>query len=115
MTMPNVADALGGLGLTERLRIITKTVADFEVVEADKVKPAIWIDGVLEPLNPQRLLVKPEGQRDWQWWTLWTTNRLELDWVVIDNRGVQLRVMNRTDWSQAGYLEYQLIEGPVPA
>jgi len=107
--MPDVSDALWGLGQTERLRVIKKTVEDFEVVESSDDRPQFWIDGILQPLDPQRLLVKPEGQREWQWWTLWTQDRLELDWAIVDPRGVTLRIMNRSNWDN--YHEYQLVEG----
>ena len=103
---------MGGLGPIERLRVITKTVTDFEVVETTKDRPQFWINGVLQPLE-KKLKVTPDGQRQWQWWTLWCAEKLELDWVVVDPRGVQLRIMNQNDWSAHGYFQYELMEGPI--
>ena len=111
----DVSDALIGLGQTTRLRIVKKTVVNFEVSETEQApKVPLWFDAVIEAVHPRRLLVKPEGQREWKWWDMRSTQRLELHWEIEDTNGARLRVMSRQNWSQAGYWQYELIEGPVP-
>lgn len=114
MSIPAVDDALWGLDETEQLRVITKTFVDFEVVESNDDGPAIWIDGILQPMNSQDLVIKPEGQRTWQWWTLYTESMLDLDWVVVNPDGARLRVMGSKDWQGGGYRVYELAQGPTP-
>lgn len=75
----DVSDALIGLGQTTRLRIVKKTVVNFEVSETEQApKVPLWFDAVIEAVHPRRLLVKPEGQREWKWWDMRSTQRLDL-------------------------------------
>ena len=115
MSELDVTEAVNSLEETTRLRIITKTVSNFGVTEAEQ-QPQIplWVEAVLQAIHPRSLLVKPEGQRQWKWWDMWCTERLELDWVLQDPDGVKLRVMSRMNWSQAGWYQYELVEGPTP-
>ena len=88
---------------------LEKTVVDGEVVEK-KILDCVF-NGVLEPIPPRKLMIKPEGQRSWRWWTLWTEQDLKIDWIVQDDEGVTYRVMTKTNWKQAGYYEYELTQG----
>lgn len=110
--LPLVAEALWDLGQQIQFEVIGKTTQDFQIIE--KVTNIIDFVGVLEPIPPRKLLVKPEGQRTWKWFTLYATQELELDWVISDEQLKIYRVMSRTDWSQAGYVEYELTEKPKP-
>lgn len=109
--MPSMMDATFGMENTVGLTLVQKTVDDHELVESSKVKPPLFFQGVLEPLSPQRLLIKPEGQRTWKWWTLLTDLQLQLDDQVKDQMGKLYRVVTLRDWSQAGYYEYEILEG----
>ena len=112
--MIDVSDALWDICEFERIQVVKKTVQDFELVESVSDRSPIYIEGSLQPMNARELLIKPEGQRSWRWWTLWTTEKLELDWVVIDRNGSHFRIMNSNDWEASGYFQYQLTEGPTP-
>lgn len=89
---------------------IGKTTEDFEVIE--NTNDVIEFDGVMQPLPARKLVIKPEGQRSWKWWTLWTETLLNLDDVVRDDDGRQFRVMTQSDWRKGGYLEYEIAQGP---
>lgn len=115
MSELDVSDVVKSLGQTTRLRIIKKSVVNFGLAEAEQAPQVpLWFDVVLQSMHPKMLLIKPEGQRHWKWWTMWSTEKLELDWVMQDPNQLKLRVMSRADWSQAGYFEYTLVEGPTP-
>ena len=110
--LPLVVEALWDLGLSIQFAVIGKATVDFQTVES--VTDIIDFIGVLQPIPPRKLMVKPEGQRTWKWWTLYATQELELDWVISDEEKKIYRVMSKTDWSQAGYIEYELTEKPKP-
>lgn len=111
MPLPDVSEAFWDLTMPIQLRIVGKATEDFEVVE--KFAAPITFQGIFEPLDATRLLVKPEGQRSWKWWSLFTTQPLTLDWIIQDMSSVKFRVMQKTDWNSGGYLQYELRENPV--
>ena len=108
--LPNMTDALQGFMTSAQFMLVSKTTPDFEAVETAAV--ARWFEGVFEPIPPRRLLVKPEGQRQWKWWALWTLQPLVLDTIIQDFHGKQFRVMSDSDWARAGYHAYELTEMP---
>lgn len=111
MSMPDVSDALWGLVDPIRFRQVSKEPVDYEVVET--LGQPVWFDGNLQPIKWQELAVKPEGQRQWKWWTLWCVVELPLDYILEDSLGKRYRVMAVRDWSVHGYYEYELAQGPL--
>jgi hypothetical protein len=112
MSFPDVSEALEGLTETLYLETETQVVADYETTETTGTDLAF--EGVLEPMKPQRLLLKPEGQRNWRWWELWTDLDIKINAVVIDPEGVRFRVTARIPWFNAGYYQYELTEATTP-
>jgi hypothetical protein len=109
--MPNLSNAVRRFEDTIQFQIVSKTVDDFGIDETSAVKPPLFFEGQLQPLHPRELMVKPEGQRQYKWWTLFTDLKLENDWIVKDEGGITYRVMSVTDWRAADFRTYQLIEG----
>lgn len=109
MSFPNVAEVIWDWETSIKFRVLKKVINDFEVEEKSLVDT--FILGVLEPMPVQKLLIKPEGQRSWKWWTLWTQQELNLDMVLEDESCKTYRVMTAFDWNQAGYYEYELAQG----
>ena len=105
-----MAEAFADWDLGITLRVVTKDIVDGQIEEDEKAD--VCFQGVLQPIPPQKLLVKPEGQRGWRWWMLHTTQYLDLDMQIIDEHGKLFRVMNSSDWQNAGYYAYELTETP---
>lgn len=108
LNLPDVSDAFSDISAQVKLRIVAKAVHDFEIVEAEK-KPETFY-GVLTPL-PQKLDVKPEGQRKWKAWALFTRQELELDWMIEDPFGKKFRVFDKENWGL--YTKYVVLENPL--
>lgn len=111
MSHVNVTDALWGLTDTAQFAVIRKEAVDGEVVET---KADIdYFQGALQPLPARKLLIKPEGQRSWNWWSMWTERKLKLDDEVEDAEGLRYRVMSMSNWNpNGGYFEYDLAQEP---
>lgn len=92
-----------------QFKVIKKIPQDGELFE--KTIETVWFRGVFEPLPQRMLLVKPEGQRQWIWWTLWTTQCLDLDTIIRDKNGVEYRVMLENNWRNGGYRSYEITQG----
>ena len=104
-------DAFSGWNHRNQFALVAKAAVDFDVVETKA--NVVWFSGTFQPLPSRRLLLKPEGQRSWKWWTLWTATKLNLDDVVKDKCNKQYRVMSSDDWDAAGYYCYELLEQAI--
>ena len=110
--MPSMRSAVSRHEETLGFEIVKKTVVDHELIETSKFPVAVYFEGTLLPMNPRELLIKTEGERKFKWWTLFTDFELPVDTVVKDENGLEYRVMASSDWRDAGFSQYQLIEGP---
>lgn len=109
--MPNLLNAVRRFENTLQFELVKKTIIDGEVAETSKLPITTMFEGTVQALQPRELSIKPEGERSFKWLTLWTDMHLLTDDVIKDQRGVEYRVMNSTDWGEADYFQYQLIEG----
>ncbi len=116
-TFPNVGDALLDWFQPMVFGVVAKTTEGFQVVE-DMVE--INFQGVWQPLEARRLMLKPEGQRAWSWFWLHAdpSLNLEVDNVIV-YLGTQYRIMAKKDYKLNGYVEYELVQdftgaGPQP-
>lgn len=110
MSFPNVAEAFADWTETVLLRIVSKNIVDGQIEEQEKADTEF--EAVMQPIPSRKLFVKPEGQRNWNWWTIQTEQYLELDMILEDEFGKQYRVMLSNDWEQAGYYEFEITEKP---
>lgn len=110
--MPNMRQALKGLGRRLSYQVIKQQVVDREAVQTStKVMRA---SVVLTPMKPQAIAIKPEGQRTWKWWSGISATKLEVGWMLKpDGDGKRVyEVMEVADWSQARIYSYEFAEAP---
>ena len=107
-TVPDASTALDDWYQPMTFGLITKTVSDFQVIETIV---NIKFLGVWQPLSGRQLVMKPEGQRAWSWWKLFSQRQLNL---IIDDVIIyltkQYRVMANKDFTLEQYQEYDLVE-----
>ena len=104
----NMGTAMWGLRRAQHFKRVSRTPVDFEAKET--FDPPKQFDGILAPLKAQRLLIKPEGERSWKWFTLFTKLELNLGDVVEAVDGKTYQVMLKEDWSDAGFFAYEITE-----
>lgn len=107
-TVPDVSGAMKDWFQPMVFTLVAKIVNGFQVVETPEETN---FEGVIQPLNKRQLMLKPEGQRAWTWFTLHAEPVLTLQVDdVVNYLGKQTRVMARTDYSIYGYVEYELVQ-----
>lgn len=107
---PNMDDAFEEWSNATTFKVVTKTNVNGYITESTS---SSTLQGVLVPMQFQRIYLKPEGQRTWKWETLITKTKLNLDDVIVDNNNIQYRVFGIQDYSKAGFYEYELVQGFV--
>jgi hypothetical protein len=89
--------------------IVCKYQQDYKTVESVLTEK---YRAVIQPMQMKQLMIMPEGQRGWAWYTLHAEPGLQLsiDDIVVINQ-TRYRVMAQQDWSDYGYVEYQVVRG----
>lgn len=67
-------------------------------------------DGVIQPLDPEEIKVKPAGQWSWDWYWFHTKEDVKLktnDRVIY--RDIEYKIMAVKDYSDYGHIEYHCI------
>lgn len=106
-TLPDMSGALLNWLQPMTFTLITKTVVNFKVVETPTM---VDFQGVWQPFTAQQLMMKPEGQRRWLWFTCHALIGLILKPdEVVTYQGVQYRVMAKLDYKEYNYVEYHLV------
>lgn len=107
-TLTNVQDAIFDYFQPLVFARIAKDVVNFELVE---VLEAVEFQGCRQPLFARELLIKPEGQREWNWERIhaFPTVTLEIDEVIFFD-GIPYRVAEKYDYTEYGYLEYHMYQ-----
>lgn len=108
---PQVASVFFNWTSTVQMKVINKQPVDFELFE-DTVA-VVTFDAVVQPMHSKDVNRKPENERIWKWWTMWSTVDFEIDTVIQDPDGVQFRIRSTTDWGQGGFFIAEMTEQPV--
>lgn len=106
--MPQMGAAFSNWFTDISLIIITTTIVDFESVSSKK---EITFKGVIQPLQPEALKLKPEEQRSWNWLQIHCFSDVILktgDKILYNN--VEFKVMAYKNYKLNNYVEYHLVE-----
>ena len=76
-----------------------------------------WIQtkAVRQSFTAQQLLLHPEGERAWKWYTIHMLPDYQLkpdDLIVL--HGMRMRVMEKLDYQEYGFIEYHAVEDFLP-
>lgn len=107
--MPKMTAVFSGWTSAITLKVISETNVDGFITTTDI---DYTFKGIIQPLSPEQIQLKPEGQRSWQWvqihcvsgdLNLKTNDRIEYN-------GQKYKVMNILDYSLNGFIEYHAIQ-----
>lgn len=93
------------------MKLIRTTAVNFEAQE--NVEGILTFPAVIQALSPKVVERKPENERAWKWWEMWSTTHIEKDTVVQDPNGVEFRVNSTQDWSQGGFYHSEMVQQPT--
>lgn len=107
--LPDVSEVMNGWEVPMVANYVTQTVVDGVVSDTPVTKN---IKGIMQPLKPEEILLKDEGQRSFDWYQvhiresvygeLFTTQIL-----IINN--IPYKIKAKKDWTLDGYREYHVI------
>lgn len=106
--MPQMAAAFRNWMITLYLIRIEQRVTEGFV---EQVETPIRVQGTWQPLSPDEIKLKPDGQRSWEWIDLHIVGKTMVfatnDRVSRD--GIRYKVMAVKDWTLNNYSEYHLV------
>lgn len=109
MSFPDVSEAFSGLFEPIKFTIVSKAVDDdTHELKEQKSEPVTFLAN-LQPMDPAKVKTKPEGQRLYTWWTMFTSKMLDRDAIIEDHEGKQFRVDTVSAW-RGSHFEYDLVE-----
>jgi hypothetical protein len=106
--MPQVGAAFSGWTKNITLVTIKQQVVDSELVETQRTRT---FQGVIQPLGDKQLMLKPEGDRAWQWFMIHcvaTSLDVDVNDKILYNDAMY-KVMKTRDYSLNGYIQYDVI------
>lgn len=106
--MPQMDSTLIGWEVPLTLIRVIQGVNEGELTTTEQIFNFL---GVWQPLSSERLELKPEGQRSWEWvWIHAKSSQLNLetaDKVIFNNR--RYKVMSKKDYGLNSFVEYELV------
>ncbi len=124
-TVPDMTEAVLDLFQPMTFGLVNKMNQDYQVIENMQL---ITFRGIWMPLHGRELLIKPEGERKWNWVHMFSDSSLAFlnpDDVIVYIEGNhatqslvtpgtnyfprQYRVMLRKNWELYQYMEWHLI------
>ena len=107
--LPDVSEVMNGWEVSMTANYVTQAVVDGAVVDTEVNKP---IKGIMQPLKPEEILLKDEGQRSFDWYQVHVRDdvygELFTTQILIIN-SVPYKIKAKKDWTLDGYREYHVI------
>ena len=107
--MPKMSSTLSGWQSIIDLYVVTQTIVDGFPVPSRVLHK---FRGTIQPLSPEAIKLKSEGQRSWEWLQIHVVagdlNLSNND--VIEYNGVEFKVMAKRDYTLNGYVEYHAVK-----
>jgi hypothetical protein len=110
-SLPFLSSPLGAWSRPMDFVIVGRKVVDFEVAEC---RITVQTKGIRYPMKAQAIDAKPVGERTWKWETMLCLPEPALqigDELVFGQNQQRYRVMYLRDWSEYGYMEYDICQG----
>ena len=110
MPLPRIQAAFNGWEVPLKLINIVQVVDKGFVKKLENI---ISFKGVVQPLSPSQLSLKPSEQRSFRWWQIHVRSNAPLqlnEGDKIEYKGIRLKVMPLLRYSEYGYNEYHCIE-----
>lgn len=110
LNLPQMQSAIKGWEVNIYANYITQEMVNGEIVEKSRT---VKIVGVRQPLKPEEVALKPDGQRAWAWYWLHVDSKYKpLEYQQeVRIKGETYRIMAVKDYSLDGYYEYHAIKG----
>lgn len=105
--IPQIEVAFDGWETPITLIKVTQSIVDYQNVETEE---AFTFKGVIQPLGPKELVIKPIGERSWEWLQIHTRIEIGLDnGDKIRYNGKKYKVMLQNNYVLNNYFEYHLV------
>lgn len=106
-SLPNMSDIVDSWSYRINAFLVKKEMVDYELQE--NITP-ISFKGILQPASVKQIQLKPEGQRQWAWFTLHSTRQFNNDDIIKINN-VNYRIMGLREYNTYyGYYDYELLQ-----
>lgn len=105
--MPNMANTLNGWEVTLTLVKVKQTISEGDLIPIENKYDFI---GVIQPMQTEQLLTKPEGQRSWNYYWIHTKSNLPFqtaDKIIFKN--IKYKITGIKDYSLNGFKELEVI------
>ena len=107
--LPDVSDTLTGWEVDIEGVFVEQETVDDEIIEEKTIKR---LKGTLQPLRTQEVVLKPEGQRAWEWYQIHVKSSYPLlrteQKIRIAN--TNYKIMAVKDYTLYGYIEYHTVK-----
>lgn len=106
--MPQMKAAFAGWTKPITLKVLEQTVVDGFIQDSERL---FTFAGTIQPLSPNKIMLKPEGQRSWEWLQIHcvasSTDLKTNDRIVYNSRHYKIMAVN--DYQLNNFVEYHAV------
>jgi hypothetical protein len=109
--LPALPDVSGSISMfLQKITLGIVTKKQVSGLTQEKIE-YICTQAVRQAFSAQQLVLRPEGERAWKWYTIHMLADyiLKTDDIIILH-GMRMRIMEKLDYKEYGYIEYHAIE-----